>query len=50
MLDNAFNSFKEKREYLSDVANERNRVLESVNGYAHRVRAQKADQNKYLNE
>lgn len=44
MLDNAFNSIKEKREYLSDVANERNRVLESVNGYAHRVRAQKADQ------
>ena len=44
MLDNAFNSTKEKREYLSDVANERNRVLESVNGYAHRVRAQKADQ------
>ena len=39
MLDNAFNSIKEKREYLSDVANERNRVLESVNGYAHRVRA-----------
>ena len=37
MLDNAFNSIKEKREYLSDVANERNRVLESVNGYAHRV-------------
>lgn len=28
MLDNAFNSIKEKREYLSDVANERNRVLE----------------------
>lgn len=44
MLDNAFNSIKEKREYLSDVANERNRVLESVNDYAHRVRAQKADQ------
>lgn len=45
MLDNAFNSIKEKREYLSDVANERNRVLESVNGYAHRVRAQKSRSN-----
>lgn len=40
----AFDNIKQKREYLSDVANERNRVLESVNDYAHRVRAEKADQ------
>lgn len=39
-----FDNIKQKREYLSDVANERNRVLESVNDYAHRVRAEKADQ------
>lgn len=44
LLNAAFDNIKQKREYLSDVANERNRVLESVNGYAHRVRAQKADQ------
>lgn len=44
LLNVAFDNIKQKREYLSDVANERNRVLESVNDYAHRVRAQKADQ------
>lgn len=44
LLNAAFDNIKQKREYLSDVANERNRVLESVNDYAHRVRAEKADQ------
>lgn len=44
LLNVAFDNIKQKREYLSDVANERNRVLESVNDYAHRVRAEKADQ------
>lgn len=39
LLNVAFDNIKQKREYLSDVANERNRVLESVNDYAHRVRA-----------
>lgn len=43
LLNAAFDNIKQKREYLSDVANERNRVLESVNDYAHRVRAEKAD-------
>lgn len=31
LLNAAFDNIKQKREYLSDVANERNRVLESVN-------------------
>lgn len=44
LLNAAFDNIKQKREYLSDVANERNRVLESVNDHAHRVRAEKADQ------
>lgn len=44
LLNVAFDNIKQKREYLSDVANERNRVLESVNDYAHRVRAEKANQ------
>ena len=44
LLNVAFDNIKQKRECLSDVANERNRVLESVNDYAHRVRAEKADQ------
>lgn len=35
LLNAAFDNIKQKREYLSDVANERNRVLESVNDYAH---------------
>ena len=45
LLNAAFDNIKQKREYLSDVANERNRVLESVNDYAHRVRAEKSRSN-----
>lgn len=45
LLNVAFDNIKQKREYLSDVANERNRVLESVNDYAHRVRAEKSRSN-----
>ncbi len=43
LINQAFDNINKKREYLSDVANSRNRVLEDINTVPYRNRAEQAD-------
>ena len=43
LINQALGNISKKRDYLSDIANSRNRVLESVNTVPYRSRAEQAD-------